>query len=84
MGIDPNVAVLPFEKEISYPDADTLVQGECACCVPGTVDDETAREILCRHFVHTREGGWRATVRYSQRRGVVEAHRAAAGMSTTA
>lgn len=64
MGIDPNVAVLPFEKEISYPDTDALVRGECARCAPGTVDDETAREILCRHFVQMQDGGWRATVRY--------------------
>lgn len=64
MGIDPNVAVLPFEKELSYPDTDALVRGECVRCAPGTVDDETAREILCRHFVQMQDGGWRATVQY--------------------
>lgn len=64
MGIDPNVMVLPFEKELSYPDIETLIRGECARCAPGTVDAETAANILCRHFVQTQDGGWRATVRY--------------------
>lgn len=64
MGIDPNVMVLPFEKELSYPDIETLIRGECARCAPGTVDAEKAANILCRHFVQAQDGRWRATVRY--------------------
>lgn len=69
MGIDANVMVLPFEKELSYPDADALVRGECARCAPGAVDGETARAILCRHFTQRPDGSWRANVKY--RSGVV-------------
>ena len=69
MGIDANVMVLPFEKELSYPDADALVRGECARCAPGAVDEETVRAILCRHFTQRPDGSWRANVKY--RSGVV-------------
>lgn len=69
MGIDANVMVLPFEKELSYPDTDALVRGECARCAPGAVDGETARAILCRHFTQRPDGSWRANVKY--RSGVV-------------
>lgn len=64
MGIDPNVAVLPFEKRLSYPDTDALVQGECARCAPGTVDADTAKAILCRHFTQMPDGSWQATANY--------------------
>lgn len=56
MGIDANVMVLPFEKELSYPDTGALVRGECARCAPGAVDGETARAILCRHFTQRPDG----------------------------
>ena len=69
MGIDANVMVLPFEKELSYPDTGALVRGECARCAPGAVDGETARAILCRHFTQRPDGSWRANVKY--RSGVV-------------
>ena len=69
MGIDPNVAVLPFEKQLSYPDADALVRGECARCAPGTVDADTAKAILCRYFTQMPDGSWQATAKY--RSGVV-------------
>lgn len=69
MGIDPNVAILPFEKQLSYPDADALVRGECARCTPGTVDPDTAKAILCRHFSQMPDGSWQATAKY--RSGVV-------------
>lgn len=69
MGIDPNVAVLPFEKQLSYPDADALVRGECARCAPGTVDADTAKVILCRYFTQMPDGSWQATAKY--RSGVV-------------
>ena len=69
MGIDANVVILPFEKELCYPDADALVRGECARCAPGAVDGETARAILCRHFTQRPDGSWRANVKY--RSGVV-------------
>lgn len=69
MGIDANVMVLPFEKELSYPDTDALVRGECARCAPGAVDGETARAILCRHFTQRPDGSWCANVKY--RSGVV-------------
>lgn len=69
MGIDPNVMVLPFEKEIVYPDTAALVRGECARCAPGALSPETAEAILCRYFTPTPEGGWRATARF--RSGVV-------------
>ncbi|EHM55175.1 hypothetical protein HMPREF0372_00132 [Flavonifractor plautii ATCC 29863] len=49
---------------IGYPDVEALIRGECARCIPGTVDAETARNILCRHFVQTQDGGRRAIVRY--------------------
>ena len=69
MGIDANVVILPFEKELCYPDADALVRGECARCAPGCVDPETAREILCRHFTRGPDGCWRAAA--ACRSGVV-------------
>ena len=69
MGIDANVMVLPFEKELSYPDTGALVRGECARCAPGAVDGETARAILCRHFTQRPDGSWCANVKY--RSGVV-------------
>ena len=34
MGIDANVMVLPFEKELSYPDTDALVRGGSAPAAP--------------------------------------------------
>lgn len=64
MGIDANVIILPFEKELRYPDADALVRGECARCAPGSVDPETARDILCHHFTQEADGSWHATARY--------------------
>ena len=69
MGIDANVRVLPFEKELIYPDVDALVRGECARCAPGSMAPDTAREILCRHFVQSADGHWRAVAKY--RSGIV-------------
>lgn len=69
MGIDANVLVLPYEKELVYPDTDALVRGECARCAPGAMDPDTAKDILCRHFKREADGSWRAAVRY--RSGVV-------------
>ena len=69
MGIDANVMVLPFEKELVYPDTDALVRGECARCAPGAIDPDTARDILCRHFTQAPDGSWYAVARY--RSGVV-------------
>ena len=69
MGIDANVMVLPFEKELSYPDTGALVRGECARCAPGAIDPDTARDILCRHFTQAPDGSWYAVARY--RSGVV-------------
>ena len=69
MGIDPNVAILPFEKQLSYPYADALIRGECARSSPRTVDPETAKTILCRHFTLRPDGSWHATAKY--RSGVV-------------
>ena len=69
MGIDANVMVLPFEKELVYPNMDALVRGECARCAPGAIDPDTARDILCRHFTQAPDGSWRAAARY--RSGVV-------------
>ena len=61
MGIDPNVAVLPFEKKISYPDLPSLVRGECARCAPGSINARTAETILCRHFTQAADGSWQAS-----------------------
>lgn len=64
MGIDPNVVVIPFEKEVSYPDLDALVRGECACCTSGRVSTETAKAILCHHFTLAADGSWHAAAQY--------------------
>ena len=69
MGIDPNVMVLPFTKTLTYPDMEALLRGECARCVPGSVPEERAREILSRYFTQAPDGSWSASVRY--RSGVV-------------
>lgn len=69
MGIDANVRVLPFEKELVYPDADALVRGECARCIPGSIHPNAAREILCRHFKQASDGSWHAAAQY--RSGIV-------------
>ena len=69
MGIDANVMVLPFEKELSLPGHRRPGAGECARCAPGAVDGETARAILCRHFTQRPDGSWCANVKY--RSGVV-------------
>lgn len=69
MGIDPNVMILPFDKELSYPDRAALIRGECARCKSGTITPETAGEILCRHFTQKEDGSWHACAHY--RSGVV-------------
>lgn len=77
MGIDANVMVLPFEKELVYPDTDALVRGECARCAPGAIDPDTARDILVPPL---HPGSGRQLVRrrqIPQRCGVVDAGDAA-------
>ena len=62
MGIDPQVAVLPFTKVVQYPDEAAMLEGERSRCVPGTIDDKTALQILRRHLVRQPDGQFRAEV----------------------
>jgi len=64
MGIHANVTVLPFTKELRYPDEDTLYKGECARCAPGSICRDKALEILRRHFTQDTDGNWRAQVHF--------------------
>ena len=64
MGIDPNVRVLPFKKELRYPDIDALLNGEYARCAPGSVGSETARAVLCHHFTQDQDDSRHAALRY--------------------
>jgi len=63
MGIRANVAVLPFTRDLRYPDEDALLRGECACCDPASIGRDRALEILRRHFVRDADGAWCAQVR---------------------
>ncbi|MEG2678637.1 MAG: methyltransferase domain-containing protein [Oscillospiraceae bacterium] len=58
MGIDPNVAILPFEKKTVYSDAAAMVTGECARLKPGTYDVEKARKILLRRVCGREDGSF--------------------------
>ena len=50
MGIDANVMVLPFEKELSYPDTDALVRGSAPAAPPARWTGRPPGPCLCRHF----------------------------------
>ena len=69
MGIDPNVTILPFTKELSYPDEESLIRGECSRIAPGAAIPDDAGEILRRHFRQLNDGSWHATVSF--RSGIV-------------
>lgn len=62
MGLSPNLRTLAFRKQVVYPDVDTMVQGECANCAPGTIDPDIARDILCRQFSQASDGSWHAEI----------------------
>ena len=62
MGIDPDVTILPFTKEFSYPDGDALLQGECARLKVEPTD--AIREVLLRAFRKEADGSFHAEARY--------------------
>lgn len=69
MGIDANVRVLPFYKELCYNSTEELIEGELRRCGVTGVDPQKAKDILCRHFKKTEDGSWRGTVSF--RSGIV-------------
>lgn len=69
MGIDPNVTILPFTKELSYTDIEALIQGECRRLAPDSDIPDNAMEILSRHFQQQENGSWQASL--SLRSGIV-------------
>lgn len=64
MGIDPDVAILPFAKAFVYPDEESMVRGECARLKTGPEDPQAARDILLRYFHRDKEGMLRAESTY--------------------
>ena len=73
MGIDANVMVLPFEKELSYPDADALVRGGVRPLRPrrGGRGDRQGHPVPPLHPEAGRELARKREI--PQRRGVVDA-----------
>lgn len=64
MGIHANVTVLPFTKELCYPDEDALFRGECARCNSGSIHRDKALEILQHHFIQNTDGHWCAQAHF--------------------
>ncbi len=56
MGIDANVRVIPYDKELVYPDADAMVRGELSRCGVSGIDHEQAKQILSKHFTCRPDG----------------------------
>lgn len=60
MGIDPEVRIFPFTKELCYESLEALVAGECSRLKPGTYDPKTAEKILLRYFKQNEDGNYTA------------------------
>lgn len=69
MGIDANVMIVPFRKELVYPDLEAAIDGESTRIRGGTLAREQIGEILSRHFRRRPDGSLCAEVRF--RGGVV-------------
>ena len=63
MGIDPNVIIVPFHKELVYPDMESAIDGESARIRGGTLSRGQVAEILARHFRRREDGCLCAEVR---------------------
>ena len=64
MGIDPEVRIFPFTKQLYYENIEELVKGECSRLKPGTYDTHEAQQILSEYFQRHDNGSYTAKVNY--------------------
>ena len=64
MGIDANVRILPFEKQLSYENEETLVSGELRRCGVSDVNPTLAAPILRKYFTEEADGSFHAAAHF--------------------
>ncbi len=69
MGIDANVMIVPFHKELVYDDLDSAIDGEQGRITEGSLTREMTGDILLKHFKREEDGKLHASTSF--RGGIV-------------
>lgn len=64
MGIDPNVSIIPFSKELVYPDIQALLKGETSRIAADTYDQNAVLSILLRYFDEHEDGSFHVVTKF--------------------